>query len=115
MSEFIGRKNYQDWRLLKTAGVTNQNTLVVLPRLKFITSSCFFPGAIEEGYGQCSCLRIVDQFGTTYCALLIGKSRVSPIKIASMSWLELAASTLSIKMSKLIRNESEIRDLKKIF
>ena len=64
-----------------------------------------FSDASEEGYGQCSYLRLINEFGTIHCSLLIGKSRVSPIKYVSIPRLELTAATLSIKMSKLIKNE----------
>ena len=69
-----------------------------------------FSDASEEGYGQCSYLRLIDEFGTIYCSLLIGKSRVSPIKYVSIPRLELTAETLSIKMSKLIKKELDIKD-----
>ena len=64
----------------------------------------------EDGYGQCSHLRIIDQFGVIHCSLLIGKSRVRPIKFILIPSLELTVATLSIKMSKLIRNVLEIGD-----
>ena len=69
-----------------------------------------FSDASEEGYGQCSYLRLIDEFGTIDCSLLIGKSRVSPIKYVLIPRLELTAATLSIKMSKLIKKELDIKD-----
>ena len=74
-----------------------------------------FSDASEDGYGLCSYLRIIDQFGAIHCSLLIGKSRVSPIKFVSIPRLELTAATLPIKMSKLIRNELEIGDFEEAF
>ena len=65
--------------------------------------------ASEDGYGQCSCLRIIVQFWTMHCSLLTGKCRVSPIKFLSILRLELTTDTLlSVNMSKLIRNDLEI-------
>ena len=52
-----------------------------------------FSDATEEGYSQCSYLRLIDEFGTIHCSLLIGKSRVSPIKYVSIPRLELTAAT----------------------
>ena len=69
-----------------------------------------FSDASEEGYGQCSYLRLIDEFETIHGSLLIGKSRVSPIKYVSIPRLELTAATLSIKMSKLIKRELDIED-----
>ena len=62
-----------------------------------------FSGASEEGYGQCSYLMLIYEFGTIHCSLLIGKSRACPIKYVSIPRLGLTAATLSIKMSKLIK------------
>ena len=64
----------------------------------------------SEGYGQCSYLRLIVDFETIHGSLLIGKSRVSPIKYVSIPRLELTAATLSIKMSKLIKRELDIED-----
>ena len=74
-----------------------------------------FSDASEEGYGQCSYLRLIDEFGTIHCSLLIGKSRVSPIKYVSIPRLELTAATLSIKMSKLIRKELDIKNYEETY
>ena len=72
-----------------------------------------FSDESEEGYGQCSYLRLINEFGTIHSSLLIGKSRVSPIKYVSIPRLELTAPTLSIKMSKLIKKELDIEDYEK--
>ena len=53
-----------------------------------------FLDASEEGYG----MAYVHISGS----LLIGKSRVNPIKYIPISRFELTAATLSIKMSKLM-------------
>ena len=60
-------------------------------------------------------LGIIDQFGAIHCSVLIGKSRISPLKFVSIPRLELTTATLSIKMSKLIRNELEIEDFEETF
>ena len=74
-----------------------------------------FSGASEEGYAQCSYLRLIGEFRTIHCALLIGKSRVDPIKYVSIPRLELLAATLSIKMSKLIKKELDIENYEETY
>ena len=74
-----------------------------------------FSGATEEGYGQCSYLRLIDEFGTAHCSLMIGKSRVSPIKYVSILRLELTEANLSIKISKLIKRELVIEDYEETY
>ena len=48
---------------------------------------------------------LVSEDNQIYCSLLIGKSRMTPTKYVSIPRLELAATTLSIKMSQLIKRE----------
>ena len=74
-----------------------------------------FSDASEEGYGQCSYLRLINKFGTIHCSLLIGKSAVSPTKYVSIPRLELTAATLSIKMPKLIKRELDIEDYEETY
>ena len=64
-----------------------------------------FSDASEEGYGQVSYLRLVDTKNKIHCVFVMGKSRVAPLKFVSIPRLELIAATLSVKMSKLIREE----------
>ena len=54
-----------------------------------------FLDASEGGYGQSSYLRLEYDQGKFHCVLLIGKSRVSPLKYISIPRLELIAATLS--------------------
>ena len=69
----------------------------------------------EEGYGQCSFLRLFDEVWTIHCSLVIGKSRVNLVKYLPIRRLELTAATLSIKMSKLIKKELHIEDYEETF
>ena len=61
-----------------------------------------------SGYGQSSYIRLLDQNSQVHCTLLIGKSRVSPLKFVSILRLELTAATLSLKTSKMLKNELDI-------
>ena len=67
-----------------------------------------FSDASQDGYGQVSYLRLVDQKGMIHCGLVMAKSKVTPIKFVSIPRLELAAAALSIKVSMMLRKELTI-------
>ena len=48
-----------------------------------------FSDASVDGYGQCSYLRIVDYNDRIHCILVIGKSRVNPLKSITITRLEI--------------------------
>ena len=66
-----------------------------------------FSDASEYGYGEASYLRIVDHKGVTHCSFVLGKSRVTPLKVVSIPHLELAAAVVAVKLNCLIRSELE--------
>ena len=74
-----------------------------------------FSDACECGYDQSSYIRLHNQRGQVHCILLIGKSRVAPLKFVSMPRLELTAATLSVKISKMLKNELDIHVDDEIF
>ena len=74
-----------------------------------------FSDACESGYGQSSYIRLLNQSGQVHCTLLIGKSRVAPLKFVSIPRLELTAATLSVKISKMLKNELDIHIDDEIF
>ena len=74
----------------------------------------YFSDASETGYGKASYLRLLIEDNQIHCSLLIGKSRVTPAKYVSIPRLEVTASTLSIKMSQLIKRELELNDVTSI-
>ena len=59
----------------------------------------YFSDASEEGYGVGSYLRIVDSQGNIACIILLGKARVTMLR------LELTATTVAVKLHKQIREE----------
>ena len=61
-----------------------------------------FSDASQDGYGQVSYLRLVDQKSMIHCGLVMAKSRVIPIKFVYIPRLELAAAALSIKVSMML-------------
>ena len=69
-----------------------------------------FSDASDIGYGQASYLRMVNEDGKVYCCLLIGKSRVTPLKFVSVPRLELTAAVLSVKISQQLKQELDIEE-----
>ena len=59
-----------------------------------------FSDAAAEGYGVAAYLRQVNETGQVNVSLVIGKSRVSPLKAVTMPRLELTAATVSSKIAK---------------
>ena len=68
-----------------------------------------------EGYGQCSYLRLINVEDKAYCSLVIGKSRVAPLKQITVPRLELAAATVSANVSEFLRRELSYTDIKEHF
>ena len=75
----------------------------------------YFSDASLEGYGQCSFLRLVNEKDQPYCSFVIGKARVAPLKQLTVPRLELAAATLSAKMSEFLHQELPYTDVKEYF
>ena len=71
----------------------------------------YFSDASQDGYGQVSYLRLVDEKGSIHCGLVMGKSKVGPSKFVSTPRLELTAAALSVKVSILLRRELTIHHI----
>ena len=69
-----------------------------------------FSDASERALGTASYLRSVDRQGYVYCTLLLGKSRVTPIKTVSIPRLELAAATLAVQVDGFVKRELQIEN-----
>ena len=74
-----------------------------------------FSDASEIGYGQVSYLRLQNENDEVHCSLVIGKSRVSPLKNVSIPRLELTAATLSVKVGVKLHDTLEYENLKQIY
>ncbi|MEL7338835.1 MAG: DUF1759 domain-containing protein [Bacteroidota bacterium] len=74
-----------------------------------------FSDASESGYGQVSYLRFLNEDGKIHCSMVMGKSRVAPLKYISMPRLELTAAVLSVKVSIMIRTELEYTIHQEVF
>ena len=75
----------------------------------------YFSDASLEGYGQCLFLRLVNEKDKPYCSFVIGKARVALLKQLTVPRLELAAATVSAKMSEFLHQELHYTDVKEYF
>ena len=74
-----------------------------------------FADASQDGYGTASYLRIVGMNGEVHCTLIVGRSRVAPIKGGTITRLELAAATVAARMDSKIREELDVDIQRSVF
>ncbi len=74
-----------------------------------------FSDASTTGYGQCSYQRVKNEDGDVHCALIMGKSRVSPTKVTTIPRLELTAATVSVTVSNMLREELVYESVEEFF
>ena len=67
-----------------------------------------FTDGSESGYGACAYLRIVDTAGNINCSLVLGKSRLAPLKQTTIPRLELSGAVVACKMYEMIKEELDI-------
>ena len=67
-----------------------------------------FCDASQVAYGAVSYLRLVDMQGRIFCSFLIGKSRLAPLKVTTITRLELTAATVSVRLNKILTKELQI-------
>ena len=74
-----------------------------------------FSDASEEGYGQCSYLRLIDDSGRIHCSLMMAKSRVAPLKQITVPRLELTAALVNAKVGTSLRRELDYDQIDEIY
>ena len=74
-----------------------------------------FWDALEEGYGAESYLRLVDDKGRIHCGLVMGKSRVAPLKTITVPRMELTAAVGSVKLHNFITEQLDLPIHKTVF
>lgn len=67
-----------------------------------------FADASEDGYATASYLLLTNHDNKKHCSLLIGKSRVTPLKHVTIPRLELTAAVIAVKMDKMLRQELKV-------
>ena len=68
----------------------------------------YFSDACEKGYGMSAYIRLVIAEGLVHCFLPLEKSQVAPLKFISIPQLQLKAATLCVKVSRMIREETDV-------
>ena len=67
-----------------------------------------FSDASQQGYGAGTYLRIVDNCDKIHCSLVMGKSRLAPLKSVTIPRLELSAAVVATRLDKMVRDELDI-------
>ncbi|XP_053386622.1 uncharacterized protein LOC128550820 [Mercenaria mercenaria] len=68
-----------------------------------------FSDASEFAYGSSVYVNAYDANGRSKCSLIIGKSRLAPIKRISIPRLELAAAVVAVKLYQIVTEELDIQ------
>ena len=74
-----------------------------------------FSDASTTGYGQSSCLRMVNENDEVHCAFVIGKAKVSPLRPITIPRLELTAALVSVKVCCTLQEELDYDDITHVF
>ena len=74
-----------------------------------------FCDASFDAYGTVSYLRSVSEGGIIHCALMLGKSKLAPLKPLTVPRLELLAAVLAVKVDNLLRHEVRLPLEKSVF
>ena len=112
------RKDWKEWKsYLSILGDITVNRCFKQSNFKSVKEVTLhhFSDAFEEGYGLVSYLKFVDTENKIHCVFVMGKSRVARLKFVPIPRLELTAAKLSVKMSKLIREELQYSINKEYF
>ena len=80
-----------------------------------LVSACFgrpvkcelhhFCDAFMSACGSVSYLRAVNAEGKIHCSLLLGKSRLAPIRKMTIPRLELSAAAIAVRMDRMLSRE----------
>ena len=74
-----------------------------------------FCDASNKGYGQCSYLRLENEFNKIHCSFVNGKSRVTPLRPMTTPRLELQAAVTSVRVSQQLHLELDLKDVEEVF
>ena len=112
------RPRWERWRSelpalkkLKVARCHKPNELGKIQTVEFH----HFSDASQNGYGQCSYLRLTDDNDRIHCSLVMGKSRVTSLKPVTIPRLELTAAAVASKIGCVLRKELEYEEVKETY
>lgn len=74
-----------------------------------------FSDASQDGYGQCSYLRSVNEDGKVHCSFLFGKARVTPMQMPTIPRAELQAAVISVEVSRYLAKELRYENIEQHF
>ena len=105
-------KKWMEWRkdvlLLNEIEVRRCYRSEKMKRVVSTSLHCFSDASFV-GYGVAIYLRMVDEEGNVEVTLVMGKSRVSPLKPTTVPRLELTAATVSAKIAALVMEELRMK------
>ena len=67
-----------------------------------------FSDASHQGYAAVAYLHLKDVTNQVHCAFVMGKARLAPIREISIPRLELTATVICVRLSKIIREELDM-------
>ena len=100
----------QDLMCLKDMSIRRSYREAGMKGVVSATLHCFSDASFI-GYGIACYLRLRDVEGNVKVALVLGKSRVSPLKPTTVPRLELTAATVSVRVAALLIEELKIQGL----
>ena len=74
-----------------------------------------FADASQDGYGQCSYLRMIDENQNIVTSLVMAKSRVVPLKPITIPRLELTAAVVAVKVGAFLNKELNYESIKHFY
>ena len=74
-----------------------------------------FGDGCKVGYGAAAYLRQVNEDGKIAVSLVMGKSRVSPLKMITIPRLELTAATVAVKLGALVKESLKIENVRMVY
>ena len=67
-----------------------------------------FSDATRQDYSAAAYFRLKDVEGRVHCSFIMGKARLAPIREISIPSFELTAAVISVKLSRVIRDELDL-------
>ena len=76
--------------------------------MKLLKHRCTSSATSEQGYGTVSHLKLTRDGGLPHIAFVIGKARVTPLKVVTIPRLEFASAVLTARIDRMLKRELEL-------